>query len=1043
MSTATKSPAKSESPTHSPASARAHSPAKSSAVAGPGGLAYVQQSAGNLAIQQLLNAGAIKAELTISQPNDPDEQEADAVADRIMRMEDPGPISSSSGVIHRTCAACDTGGALCASCAEEKNIQRKESPGAVAQPSASQHSQIAGLRGGGEPLTPSVRAFFEPRFSHDFSNVRVHTDSGAARSSRQIGAFAFTLGSDIAFAAGEFSPDSASGRRLLAHELVHVAQQERKSVPDAIQRYCDPTIQSCLPGTERPLSSISARYSLAEAVRPMPPIGPIYHFEGVALAQDTDFMYQQLTLLVLDLGDAGAASSFAERLRNLSHANIESERRRTEDYEREGTLPGGVPLPADVLAEEEMVLANKDRLQPFVDAAAERIDLENQVIAHQIDTMARANLSEAIRISEERVLSERERYGLTPARTEYRATMGDYGEHTFEISSYRPASMDSNTATAGLASAARRLVGEVHAIRALVVERNSLILTHCTETDCDTTITDPARYERVNLALEEHRYRYAVVRNEAEADYPILAAYTTIESDAYVDIDHVIDNLNTMASGQSPSVASMLYRETEDKLNNIRLVREALREGNLSVWEIPSIIALTRDQLSIRDRTRMGSVLQWQILASAQRTQSRAFVNLAIGLVALALGLLAAIPSGGSSLVAAGTFTAAVGAAGVSAYMAVTHVQEYMLQSAMNGTDFDKARAISQEDPSLFWVALDVVGAIADLHGAMSAFRALRGTVRAAMEARQAGNVAEAEQQIRQLIVEADSRAPQRNLGRRLANHIAEETGHMRTPDLMEWQRGLNAESRAFLVDNPTTRVAYESMSPTVRQILTNCASLCVIPNLTRAQIYEVQQVLDRLMETGASLNDNVMIQLKIYFHIQQEDFPRALRMLRGVNTIDDLERQVLQGFRRRAMRPLGTIPTATPRDITGTVTGGLRLELVRAGEPWLHASTRGRIGLIPDQIAQQLRGQQFDNFNEFRVAFWQAVENDPVLSSGFNESNRALMRTGQAPFGPGGQYQLHHITPLENGGALYDLDNLMVVVEEFHSSIHSTVPLQ
>jgi hypothetical protein len=290
----------------------------------------------------------------------------------------------------------------------------------------------------------------------------------------------------------------------------------------------------------------------------------------------------------------------------------------------------------------------------------------------------------------------------------------------------------------------------------------------------------------------------------------------------------------------------------------------------------------------------------------------------------------------------------------------------------------------------------------------------------------------EAERRVQQIIADAESHAPGSNLGRRIADHVGEEAAHTRAPDIAEWEVGLNQESRSFLVDNPVSRTAYESMSPEVRQLLTHCASLCVIPNLTRPQITQVQELLNRL-GAGAAVDENVMIQLKIYFHIQQDQFPHALEMLEHVNTVNELEREVLQGFRRRAMEPLGAPPAATPRDIRGTPSGGTRLPEVGADDVWLHASTRGRIGLIPQQIAEHLRTQTFNTFDEFRAAFWRAVADDPVLSRGFGKSNMTLMRDGGAPFGPGGQYVLHHITPLEHGGALYDLDNLMVMTSDYH----------
>ncbi|MEI6067218.1 MAG: DUF4157 domain-containing protein [Methylococcaceae bacterium] len=185
----------------------------------------VPQMAGNLAVQQLFRAGAIQAKLSISQPGDSDEQEADRVADHVMRMADPGSISSTHGVIHRKCAACEAGGATCPKCEEEEKVKRKENSSHMPHASTAVHSQIAALRGGGQPLAPSVRAFFEPRFGRDFSGVRVHTDGLATESARAIQAKAFTTGQDIAFGTGQFAPGSSEGRKLLAHELTHTIQQ--------------------------------------------------------------------------------------------------------------------------------------------------------------------------------------------------------------------------------------------------------------------------------------------------------------------------------------------------------------------------------------------------------------------------------------------------------------------------------------------------------------------------------------------------------------------------------------------------------------------------------------------------------------------------------------------------------------------------------------------------------------------------------------------------------------------------------------------------
>jgi Domain of unknown function (DUF4157) len=94
-----------------------------------------------------------------------------------------------------------------------------------AAPSPAPASVESTLGQPGQTLEPNLRATMEVGFGKDFSRVRIHDGSGAARSARDIRARAFTAGHDIVFGAGEYAPGTASGRRLIAHELAHVAQQ--------------------------------------------------------------------------------------------------------------------------------------------------------------------------------------------------------------------------------------------------------------------------------------------------------------------------------------------------------------------------------------------------------------------------------------------------------------------------------------------------------------------------------------------------------------------------------------------------------------------------------------------------------------------------------------------------------------------------------------------------------------------------------------------------------------------------------------------------
>jgi Domain of unknown function (DUF4157) len=185
----------------------------------------LQRQAGNRAVQHLLRSGAIRAKLAVSQPGDLEEQEADGVANKIMR--------SHGGVGSAPCT-CSTGEEMCEECQQKNSgaVARKATASGASGGSRPGIDHVIGS--GGHPLDASARAFFEPRFGHDFSGVRVHTDSWAAASARAIDALAYTSGNDVAFASGTYSPETAEGRKLLAHELTHVVQERER--PSGITR---------------------------------------------------------------------------------------------------------------------------------------------------------------------------------------------------------------------------------------------------------------------------------------------------------------------------------------------------------------------------------------------------------------------------------------------------------------------------------------------------------------------------------------------------------------------------------------------------------------------------------------------------------------------------------------------------------------------------------------------------------------------------------------------------------------------------------------
>ena len=209
---------------------------------------HLQRSIGNQAVERLLQAqpeglevssgttarfahdfsqisvhakspASVQAKLTVSPPGDIYEQEADRISEQVIRMPEPQ--------LHRA-AAC--AGGFPRSQTEQPDEGQDRSETRRIGSSDLRQSAIPPivhevLRSPGRSLDSAVRAFMEPRFGHDFSQVRVHTDAKAAESAGAINSLAYTAGRDLVFGEGQYAPGTPDGGRLLAHELTHVVQQ--------------------------------------------------------------------------------------------------------------------------------------------------------------------------------------------------------------------------------------------------------------------------------------------------------------------------------------------------------------------------------------------------------------------------------------------------------------------------------------------------------------------------------------------------------------------------------------------------------------------------------------------------------------------------------------------------------------------------------------------------------------------------------------------------------------------------------------------------
>lgn len=149
-------------------------------------------------LRALGNGAVVQAKLIVGAPGDAAEQEADRVADRVLGDRPASVRQDASDVVRR---ASSTGSGIAP-------------------------ADVEGVVGSaGSPLDTGTREFMESRFGKDFSGVRVHTGTEAAHSARSVHALAYTVGNHIVFGASQFAPATSAGRRLLAHELTHVVQQ--------------------------------------------------------------------------------------------------------------------------------------------------------------------------------------------------------------------------------------------------------------------------------------------------------------------------------------------------------------------------------------------------------------------------------------------------------------------------------------------------------------------------------------------------------------------------------------------------------------------------------------------------------------------------------------------------------------------------------------------------------------------------------------------------------------------------------------------------
>jgi hypothetical protein len=668
-------------------------PAKEAAGEIPGPpMLRLQDAVGNRGVLRRM-----QAKMKVSQPGDPLELEADRIADQVMSAQ---PVAT----IQRKCATCAADGGTCPKCEEEQELYRQETRGNSSPPrTAGIDSQIASLRGGGQPMSAPVRSFYESRLGADFSQVRIHTGNSAAETAQAIQARAFTVGTDVVFGPGEYSPHTGEGARLLAHELVHVVQQSEMILRQDSAAGMTSAIAPASIAVPQPVQTDCSQPNKPVELLPGT---PIFSYGELTIARSNAYMRNQLETFFAKHGRVKTQEAIIALISTVS-----------DEIKILAALSG---MDAETFhACQEIIRVEFDAM--CSDADSFKIKFTTYATNLTMDLLNR---------SEKITQDELTRYGI-----EFSNFCSLAGCH--------PSMIVSQTDTLQQLPEAARILSKKRRERNLAFNRFSVVKKKMMEEPLIPSfqVYDEHLETAVNHAQQEwlaQEDEYNAVRKESEARFPILGLYSSKDDGAA--------SLDVLASMSQNSLAETIGFEARKVLAKIAYVRNALGK-EFSVWKQPHIVATTKELLSTTPY--LGRAIDDTVDAV---TEAEANTKTLFLLVSFGLGLVSAIPTGGSSLIAAAINTSRVVAAGLVIYSSYDQLKEFELESAMFGMAYDRANAISRDDPSLAWLAVDIVSNAIDAGAtAVSTFRALAKARRVFNEFRiliksaESGNVVAAE----------------------------------------------------------------------------------------------------------------------------------------------------------------------------------------------------------------------------------------------------------------------------------------------------------
>lgn len=610
---------------------------------------------GNQIIQQMLQTRIVQAKFAIGSNGDEDEREADKIADQVMDASQDTATNCSKNGKHE----CHKKNNIRKIPEEDDKIQTKGFSATNTTSPIFSISNWLPLSSKGDPLPPALRKSFENQFGYDLSRTRIHADSQSNELARKLSARAFTNSWDIVFGEGQYEPSSYDGKWLLAHELSHVIQQSnRPSSGIFIQRQ---------PANEGEKSNKANKAEEKPSkTKKLPSPGPdVVDHNGVQLSENGEYLSVVLENMIIT--------------KNLTEEI---------DFVKEFV---GLQYPPDVDHD------RMDRIKKALKIEHGKIISEQKRYCSEFEQTAYDSVvPDLLDQSEKQIKTERIRYGLSDVPENDANPDPNYkytGEST-EKKLMNTASMQ------GLTTAAAQLAKKQNEIKELETEaRNEPMLGG---QEGSGSVPGSGIHERLDKAMLE----YKELNMAMKVRYPILASMSGMDD---------ISRLQELSAGPSPEAATIVANITQEKLDNIREVREENNKGNngkVHIWTDRRIVQLTKSRKGIEIGSLEDKFISYEsTIKASEGTWEQLLAVLAIALSLISLAILK-FPALGTP--ALGTTTGELSGA-IFSYISLKDIEQWEFERAASGTNLDMAESLCREAPSLLWLGMDILFALSGI----------------------------------------------------------------------------------------------------------------------------------------------------------------------------------------------------------------------------------------------------------------------------------------------------------------------------------------